>query len=131
MDGLPILVTRSDAVIESDGISPARNGDKGRGCVLMAPLTIATARHRKKARASQLHHIERPGTFGTMPLPTYSHCKRSMPPGTRACPTTYATIPPAKPSRSLSISTSMLSPQSSRPAAMGGIEEGRPAKKSP
>ena len=70
-------------------------------------------------------------SVGTMLLPTYSHCKRSTPPGTRACPTTYATIPPAKPSRSLSISTSTLSPQSCRPLAMGAIEEGRPAKKSP
>jgi hypothetical protein len=55
MDGLPILAARSDAVVESDGISPACNGDKGRG---MAPLTIAMARPRQKARASQLHHIE-------------------------------------------------------------------------
>jgi hypothetical protein len=62
-----------------------------------------------------------------MPLPTYSHCEPSMPRDRRA----YATTLPANPSRPLSISTSMLSPQSCRPAVMGGTEEGRPAKKSP
>jgi len=35
------------------------------------------------------------------------------------------------PSRPLSISSSMLSPQSCHPAATGGIDEGRPAKKFP
>ena len=59
------------------------------------------------------------------PSPGWSRCKPSMPRGMTRCPTACATVPPPRPFRPSSISTSIHSSQSCHRVATGAIDPQR------
>ncbi len=59
MDGLPIVDTRPDPIVQCDGVPRAHELDRSRGAIPMAPLHAAGAWPRQKPGTCQLHDIER------------------------------------------------------------------------
>jgi hypothetical protein len=84
----------------------------------IAPANSPTSRYPGcDTAAQQIDAPER--NAGTMPSPSYSHCKLNMPLGAMLCPTAFATLPPPKLCRPSPISISTSSPQLSHLVATG------------
>lgn len=84
----------------------------------IAPANSPTSRYPGcDTAAQQIDAPER--NAGTMPSPSYSHCKLNMPLGAMLCPIAFATLPPPKLCRPSPISISTSSPQLSHLVATG------------